>query len=62
MHSADDEEEAILSMKVVETVIAYNYLPRSTISTALIGMCRLVNVSHLTQRVVKVSLIIISII
>lgn len=41
-------------MAVVETVIAYRYMPSAVLSTSLIGMCRLVNVRHLTERVVKV--------
>lgn len=54
MHSADDEEEAMLCMTVLETMVAYRYLPVAVLSTTLIGLCRLVNVSHLTEQVVKV--------
>lgn len=54
IHSAEDEQEALLCMTVLEAVVAYRYLPSTVLSTALIGMCRLVNVSHLTERVVKV--------
>lgn len=55
MHNANDEDEALLCLTLLETVIAYRYLPIQVLSISLIGLCRIVNVPHLTGRVVKVS-------
>lgn len=44
----------MLCMTVIETIVAYRFLPVAALSTALIGLCRLVNVSHLTKQVLKV--------
>ncbi|KAK8393730.1 hypothetical protein O3P69_006795 [Scylla paramamosain] len=54
MMSASEEQEALLCLTLVETVAAYRYLPVGALYTALIGLCRIVNVPHLTNRVVKI--------
>ncbi|XP_063888918.1 tuberin-like isoform X2 [Scylla paramamosain] len=54
MMSASEEVEALLCLTLVETVAAYRYLPVGALYTALIGLCRIVNVPHLTNRVVKI--------
>lgn len=56
MHTANDEDEALLCLTLLETVVAYRYLPVTALRIALGGLCRIVNVPHLANRVVKVSL------
>ena len=57
MMTAREEDEALLCLTLVETVAAYRYLPVGALYNALIGLCRIVNVPHLTNRVVKVNVI-----
>ncbi|XP_045114587.1 tuberin-like [Portunus trituberculatus] len=54
MMSAREEDEVLLCLTLIETVVAYRYLPVGALYTALVGLCRIVNVPHLTNRVVKI--------
>lgn len=56
---ARDEEEAVLCLQVLESIIAYSSLPSSALSHIIYALTRLVNVPQITKLTYKVSILIL---
>lgn len=56
LHQAKSEEEAVLCLSVLESVIAYSSLPSCTLNTVIIALTRTVSVPRLTITTFKVNL------